>query len=878
MQPRFPSDGPTGAELDLSGSWEFLPRDTPFSDLPGRLPEDITVPGLWEAQGHLDLDGPAWYRRRFSVEDTSGHWSLSFGAVMDTAEVLLNGRLVGEHDGAYTPFSIDVTDALRTGPNVLEVRVRDHRVDSPEHRRRAHGKQGWMNGYFPSPPSLYLTYGGIWQPVVLRRHDAVTIADVHLRCDPADFHVTVELANSSGAAVVTVTLDVLGRLEHRTVPVPGGGLVPVRFALGPVDGALWRPENPTLHPMSVVVATELDEVDRWSGRVGLRTVTVGNGRFVLNGEPLFLRGALVQGFRADTLYAEGTREQITAEVLAAQQAGFTLLRLHIKAFDPLYLDVCDELGMLVHADIPVAEPIAHDELGASGEVAEHSARAVTEQIRRDRNHPSLVLWSLMNELGLEGRGARASDGYEAFARLLYDTASALDPTRPIIENDWIDPDPDRVFRSPILTAHWYGRLSSRYLVELADKVGRHSGGDRPLYVSEFGDWGLPSPESSGAPPFWWAGDRLADAIARLPWAGTPASFVLGTQRYQGISDRLQGEIVRARGAAGWCVTELTDVPQEYNGLWSLLREAKTPAIEELSRLCQPVLPIALRTSWTVETGVDLALPMCLSNEGPDVDEAELVIAIDGEPVHRLTTALPGYRSMPLPVITIPAPAVAGDRELTLTVLAGSVASNSYPLRVVAVPRLSGSVSLIGTPSSADLLRGCGLDLDEQAPILVIGENSLDAQAGRRARAALAAGRIVAVLSQPASAAADMPVDVDGIDIATEWGSTPFVFTTDVPGLTALPPNRVLTTEALSITPEAVWSGAWPGRTWVGLFKPYPGQITGTVVGQLPVGPGTLFTCQLPLTTPALADDAAARSVLADLLGLALALARDNAAD
>ena len=79
----------------------------------------------------------------------------------------------------------------------------------------------------------------------------------------------------------------------------------------------------------------------------------------VNDEPYRMKSALVQGFSADGLYAEGTRAQITDEVAKAKAMGFNTLRLHIKAFDPTYLDVCDELGMLVHCDIPVAEPLAH---------------------------------------------------------------------------------------------------------------------------------------------------------------------------------------------------------------------------------------------------------------------------------------------------------------------------------------------------------------------------------------------------------------------------------------------------------------------------------------------------------------------------------------
>ena len=148
---------------------------------------------------------------------------------------------------------------------------------------------------------------------------------------------------------------------------------------------------------------------------------------------------------------------------AAKAAGLYTLRLHIKAFDPAYLEVCDELGMLLHCDVPVAEPIAHEELAGAGELA--------------------------------------------------------DPTRPLIENDWIEPDPERVFTTPVLTAHWYGRLHTAWLAELDAKARRWAGLGRPLFVTEFGDWGLPQLGDRDDPPFWWPGRWYREAIAACPGRG-----------------------------------------------------------------------------------------------------------------------------------------------------------------------------------------------------------------------------------------------------------------------------------------------------------------------------------------------------------------------
>ena len=856
--------------IDLSGEWEFLPGPASACELPAALPQRITVPGLWEAQGYLELDGEAWYRTWFElpVDAASSYWRLEFGAVMDATEVWVNGQCVGSHAHAYTPFAIEVRDAVQPGRNRLDVRVIDHPPGSPAHLRSAHGKQGWMNGVFPSPPSLYMTYGGIWQPVTLHRHAAVTVDDLHITTDLRTATATVVLRNSSpDPAEVTLTMDVLGeRRTHTVTAVPGLTQAP-SVTVAADTHERWTPQTPELHTAHATVRDEHGSVEGRDARFGLRTFDVDGDRFRLNGEPFPIRAALVQGFRSDTLYAEGTRAQIEAEVRAARDAGLNTLRLHIKAFDPVYLDVCDELGMLVHADIPVAEPIAYDELGGSGEVADHCATAVDAQIRRDRNHPSIVLWSVMNELCAENIPARHTPGYRAFAELLYDTAAAADPTRPIIENDWIHPDPDEIFRSQIITAHWYGRLSGAYLQELRTKIHPWSSGTRPFYLSEFGDWGLPEPETTPGSALFFSPDAsFRDAIETLPWAGTPADFLRQTQHYQGIADRLQIEIIRTERLPGWCLTELTDVPHEYNGLWSINRQPKTAAIDEVRTACQDILPICARTSWTFPAGATADLPLHVSNDTNHHLRGDVVVRIDGQDIATLPVDVGPFSVSSLHArVTIAA--TSGTHRLVLTVVdheGTTVGTNSYPLHVTQRAQLNADAEIIGSEGTRSLLASATVASQAGAKLLIVGEGHLDAAAGQRARAALAAGRTVIVLRQAVEAAAFMPVDAAAIDVATEWGSTPFLFTGPAT-LPSLPGTTVLTTELMSVVPDIVWTRlaghAFATDTMIGLWKPDPGPIRGTVLGRVGVPSGDLWVCQLPLE----AGDHTAVGVLAELV-------------
>jgi hypothetical protein len=873
----------------LDGTWDFFPGDHGLGDLDDLEPRSIEVPGLWEAQGFLGLDGVAWYRRRFALDDPGGHWTLRFGAVMDLAEVYLNGRLLGSNDLPFTPFELDPTAALVAGGNQLAVRVTNPAVDAPEHLRSPHGKQGWANHVFPSPPSLYMTYGGIWQPVTLRRHGPVALRGALCSSDPDDLTVAVRAHNLSGDPVeVRLAAASVGLAAEVEVELGPGAERETAIRLGRTPAARWRPEQPVLHEAVVEATAGGTRSDVLAIRYGLRRIELDGSRLLLDGRPYRMRSALVQGFRADTLYAEGDREAIRQEVAAAKAVGLNTLRLHIKAFEPAYLEACDELGMLLHCDVPVAEPIAHDELAADGELADRCARAADAQVRRDANHPSVILWSAMNELCLDCMPARGRAGYEGFARRVAGAVRDADPTRPLIENDWIEPDPERVFTTPVLTAHWYGRLHAGWLAELDANARRWAGLGRPLFVTEFGDWGLPELAPRDDPPFWWPGAWYQAAIAALPWPGSAEDLIAGTQRHQGLSDRLQAEVLRRHDhLGGWCVTELTDVPWELNGLFDLERRPKPAALAELARVGQDVLPMLELYTLAVPAGEDLVAPLHVANDGPPLGEVTVEARWAGAgPTGRGARVevgrLDGWRAAQGGTVELPAPPTPGAYELELRLLAGGreVATNRYPIRVVTAVPATLAVELVGggaTPAALKRL-GVGGGAGGSGPsLMVVGEEALDEDTGRLVRERLAGGGTVVVLAQEGDAAAHYPVPVEVAEVATAWGSTVFHFTCDQRALPSLPERAVLAGEDATVVPThlltRLGNGTWPETCVVGAFKPVPDPLAGPVVGAGPVGNGRLVTCQYRLAEPARRGDPAALAILGDLLRWAAGGAR-----
>ncbi|HEX3623076.1 MAG TPA: glycoside hydrolase family 2 TIM barrel-domain containing protein [Acidimicrobiales bacterium] len=891
----------------LDGVWDFFPGDHGVGDLDGLSPAPIRVPGLWEAEGWLDLDGPAWYRRRFSLGDATGFWTLRFGAVMDCAEVFVNGTRLGGHDQAFTPFELEVTNALRRGDNALAVRVVDPCLADPDHRRMAHGKQGWANHVFPSRPSLYMTYGGIWQGVTLRRHGPAVLRHVFVNADPADLVVSVELENVGPEPIaVRLAVRTLGLVGEVDVDVAAGAgaVARVEVRLGPTSAAGWSPQRPTLHDAVVDLHTGGHLSDSTRVRFGLRTVRVHGKRILLNGEPYRMKSALVQGFSAEGLYAEGSRAQIVQEVTAAKAMGFNTLRLHIKAFDPTYLDVCDELGMLLHCDIPVAEPIVHEEMGGDSLLSRRCLAAAREQVRRDRNHPSIVLWSAMNEICDGLWEARGWPRYEEFARALYGAVTEEDPTRPVIENDWIEPDPARVFVSPFLTAHWYGRLHRDYLDKIEASSARFRDEDRALYVTEYGDWGLPDMPEIVDPPFWDSREVYAAALTGTLWPGTVARFVVETQRYQGISDRLQAEVFRRHDhIGGYCLTELTDVPQELNGVLDLHRRAKRIAVGETARANQVVLPMLQLDSLVVAPGGTVQAPLHLANDGPPLADVRVEARFgESEPtvsVEQLlridTSALPaatieerfretvshlnlgdvgGWSASARGRVEVAAPEVAGTHDLLLRLFSGTrqIAENRYPIHVVVDRQAAVAVRLLGGGQTEAALAAVGATIDPDGTTLV-GEDALDAGAAAVVAERLAAGGVVVVLAQDASAALFYPVEVALEALTSVWGSTAFRFTTDHGAIPALPRRAVLVAEDSTVQAAdvvaSIGGGPFPDTPVVIAYKPVPGALTGTVLGAHAVGPGRLVFCQYRLAAGAAAGDPAARALLGDVLRWAI---------
>lgn len=644
--------------LNLDGTWHFFldPKQRLTHEALGdQAPRAIQVPGPWQAQFDdlRDYSGVAWYRRVFEVTSdklqvTSQKGAeqlvtrhsplvtiLHFGAVDYHATVWLNGQLLGEHEGGYLPFELDASAALRSdGPNELVVRVADPGADAaqfPEFpfAEVPHGKQSW-----------YGPIGGLWQSVYLEQRAATHIGRVQVTPDVAgeQAHVIVYLNQAAPSALgLTLTLtDPRGEVTTHEHSLDAGA-AQIELGLPVPAPLLWDIGQPNLYRLEVSLKDEGLQAgagssssvlrpssvasDSAAATFGMRTIaTSPEGQLLLNGRMIYLRGALDQDYYPELIYTPFSDAQIADQFAKAQHMGLNCLRTHIKITDPRYYDAADRAGLLIWTELPNWQNLTA--------AAKQRARAtLAGMVERDWNHPSIVIWTIINENWGTDLGVNAD--HRAWLSETYDYMKALDPHRLVVGNsacygnfqvvtDILDfhnyyaiPDHYRKWREWVETfasrpdwafAHSYADFEEWQ--QLRDNFWKpgprthtaevRTTGHEPLVVSEFGNWGLPDMAKlragyGGNDPWWfetgmaWGGgvvyphgidqrfqqfhlDKVFPTLSDLTAASQRMQFA--AMKYEIEQMRLHPSIV------GYVITEFTDVHWECNGLLDMCRNPK----------------------------------------------------------------------------------------------------------------------------------------------------------------------------------------------------------------------------------------------------------------------------------------------------------------
>lgn len=395
--------GATPMVTSLDGTWQLTtdPRNEGreakwFDGLPpGAKP--AAVP--WIIQDAFPgYHGVAWYQREFTAEPLThagGRYLLRFWAVDYQAEVWLNGQRLGAHEGGETPFVLDATAAVRLdAPNRLTVRVlnpTNEPIDGIVLRETPA-----RNKVVPYAAGNSYNHGGIVDSVELLAAPAVRIADLFVRCAVADGTVRarVEIDNSTPAPVtLPLALAIapaaagvtLATTAVQVTAAPGTSVHEVSLKLA--QPHLWDLNDPYLYRVTARLAD-----DETSVRCGFRDVRFEGGAFRLNGRRVFLRCShtgnhcpVGQQFPVDP-------DWLRRDLVNVKAMGFNAIRFIAGLPTRAQLDLCDELGLMVYD-----EHYGSWCLAESPKFVERFDRSVAEMVRRDRNHPSVVFWGLLNE-------------------------------------------------------------------------------------------------------------------------------------------------------------------------------------------------------------------------------------------------------------------------------------------------------------------------------------------------------------------------------------------------------------------------------------------------------------------------------------------------
>jgi hypothetical protein len=403
---------PTGGRvvsLDGKDSWLVSPdpsnagRDEKWWAAPRPDAKPIRVPGtLQEALG--EYHGVAWYWRTTTIPrnpHAEGRYFVRFWSIDYAADVWINGEPAGYHEGADTMFELDITRAVKVdAENLVAVRVVNP-TNAPIDGlviREAPGR----NRFEPWGPGATYNSGGIQDSVEILIAPPARIEDLHVKPDwkSGAIEADVEVLSASGAAVKgNLTLSVSAAASGETLDssastcdiAPGRSVLRARVQVP--DFRLWQLEDPILYRVTARLGREgSDSFDETSTRCGFRDFRFEDGYFRLNGKRVFLKSAHFGGDSPLTGIIPFDPGMVRRDFLELKLMGFNMARCIAGLARRYVVDLADEIGLMVYDESYAAWCVT-----PSPRMPERWSRCTAGMIRRDRNHPSVVMWGLLNE-------------------------------------------------------------------------------------------------------------------------------------------------------------------------------------------------------------------------------------------------------------------------------------------------------------------------------------------------------------------------------------------------------------------------------------------------------------------------------------------------
>lgn len=546
--------------VNLNGTWSYE-FDFSRSGMDRRLFESkgfegrITVPFAPQSElsgvGYKDFIPEMWYHRTLAVpQDWAGKKIiLHFGAVDYIASVYIDGKIAGRHWGGSSSFSIDITRMVVPGQeHNLVVRVEDD-------ERSGQYAKGKQCGRFASFGCEYTRTTGIWQTVWMEPVSKNGLKDVYIvpDLDQSRFVVEPSYYGLAAGQQLRVTVKDGGKVvSSKTVPASAqtSAELPVKKA------KTWSPESPFLYDIDLeVLDAEGNVIDKASSYSGMRKIHIVGNRLYLNNEPVYLRFVLDQGFYPDGIWTAPTDEALKHDIELSMAAGFNGARLHQKMFEPRFHYWADRLGYLTWGESASWGANINNPLSARNFLTEWE-----ETVIRDRNHPSIIMWTPFNETWEHPEDREVAREACRMVSDVYKLTKNLDyrPCHDVSGNYHVMTDVFSVhqyMQNPDDLKKWLAPVDG--LVRHHDLEHREVEYDgQPYLVDEYG--GIK----------WVVGQEFSE----ISWGYGDAPKTLDEfyQRLEALTDVILG----FDHICGYCYTQLTDVEQEQNGIYNYDRTPK----------------------------------------------------------------------------------------------------------------------------------------------------------------------------------------------------------------------------------------------------------------------------------------------------------------
>lgn len=421
-------------QISLNGEWQFQLDHkqvgeaqewfNPKTDTSSWL--YVTVPSVWDNYnyGLRGYEGTCWYRREFEMDMEKIEEKkvrLCFAGVNHGIKVWINGEYIGNHEGPYTPFEFDISGKLKS-KNVLVARVENLQIPY----RVPEGSGGWWN------------YGGIYRDVYLQITNRTYIQDVFIKAKPSERrkgHIEVRVkihpgeieSQKIGINFVVQNPDgaiVLNSKENPAIQkkIPPSG-IERHFAFDIEEAQLWDIDNPNLYQLTLYLETEGTTIDVVKEHFGIREIAIKEGKLLLNGSPVFIKGVnRHEEYPGNGKVDPGNMLESDLRMIK-HELGCNFVRTSHYPNEKRFYELADRMGLLVETEIPFYYDKNTPEKISDSRAIANGKQQIKEMISSLKNHPSIVIWVVANEINSEVPEARQT------IKEFIDTVKELDDTR-----------------------------------------------------------------------------------------------------------------------------------------------------------------------------------------------------------------------------------------------------------------------------------------------------------------------------------------------------------------------------------------------------------------------------------------------------------------